>query len=220
MYYIYAYLKIYAKFDCVSSICYAKCMTNKNIQIIAPVGLAGSGKSTAVEYFAEQGIPKIYGGGIMYGMMRDAGIEITWESQKQFREEMRAKEGQDFILRRVIEDIRRLIDAGQKKIVVDGLYTWSEYKLLRHAFPGQVTVIAIVAPKHLRYQRMEKRTERPMLPHEVDERDWAEIENMDKGGPIAIADYFVINDGNIEKLHADLDKVANDVHFCKAPMQC
>ncbi|NCC20174.1 dephospho-CoA kinase, partial [Candidatus Saccharibacteria bacterium] len=99
-------------------------MTNKNIQIIAPVGLAGSGKSTAVEYFAEQGIPKIYGGGIMYGMMRDAGIEITWESQKQFREEMRAKEGQDFILRRVIEDIRRLIDAGQKKIVVDGLYTW------------------------------------------------------------------------------------------------
>ena len=195
-------------------------MTSKNIQIIAPVGLAGSGKSTAVEYFTKQGIPKIYMGGIMYSMMKDAGIEITWESQKKFREEMRKKDGQDFLLRQAIRDMRQLIDAGQKKIVMDGLYTWSEYKMIRHEFPGQVTVIAIVAPKYIRYQRMEKRVERPMVPHEVDDRDRTEIENLDKGGPIAIADYFVINDSSIEKLHTDLDKIANDVHFCKAPTQC
>lgn len=204
----------------MSSVCYAGYMANKNIQIIAPTGLAGSGKSTAVEYFTAQGIPKIYFGGIMYAMMREAGIEITWESQQKFREEMRRKEGQDFILKQVIKNIYGLIDAGQKKIVLDGLYTWSEYKLLRHEFPGQVTVIAIVAPKHLRYRRMQKRPERPMQPHEVDTRDWAEIENMAKGGPIAIADYFVINDGTIEELHTGLEAIANDVHFCKAPAQC
>lgn len=204
----------------MSSVCYAGYMANKNIQIIAPTGLAGSGKSTAVEYFTAQGIPKIYFVGIMYAMMREAGIEITWESQQKFREEMRRKEGQDFILKQVIKNIYGLIDAGQKKIVLDGLYTWSEYKLLRHEFPGQVTVIAIVAPKHLRYRRMQKRPERPMQPHEVDTRDWAEIENMAKGGPIAIADYFVINDGTIEELHTGLEAIANDVHFCKAPAQC
>ena len=191
-----------------------------DIHIIAPVGLAGSGKSTTVEYFTTQGIPKIYGGGIMYAMMTEAGIDITWESQKQFREEMRAKEGQDFILKRAIKDIHQLIAAGQKKVVLDGLYTWSEYKTLLHEFPGQVTVIAIVAPKQLRYQRLQNRPERPMQPHEIKERDWAEVENIDKGGPIAMADYFVINDGSIEKLHDQLHGVAGDVHFCKAPMQC
>ena len=63
---------------------------------------------------------------------------------------------------------------------MDGLYTWSEYKLLKHEFPGQVVVIAIVTPKYLRYQRMAKRIERPMQPHEVDQRDWSEIENLEK----------------------------------------
>ena len=84
------------------------------VQIIAPVGLAGSGKSTVVDYFTAQGIPKVYMGGTMYQMMEEAGIEITWESQQKFREEMRAKEGQDFILKRVIKNMRLLIDAGQK----------------------------------------------------------------------------------------------------------
>ena len=190
------------------------------VQIIAPVGLAGSGKSTVVDYFAAQGIPKIYGGGIMYRMMEDAGIEITWESQKQFREEMRIKEGQDFILKRAIQEMRGLIDAGQKKIVMDGLYTWSEYKTLVHEFPGQVTVVAIVAPKHLRYQRLQNRPERPMQPHEIKDRDWSEIENMQKGGPIAIAEHFIINDGSLDELHSKLDDLTQAVHFCKSPMQC
>jgi dephospho-CoA kinase len=94
-----------------------------DIHIIAPVGLAGSGKSTAVEYFTAQGIPKIYGGGIMYSMMTEAGIDITWESQKQFREEMRTREGQDFILKRAIKDIHQLIKDGEVKDKTVGAVT-------------------------------------------------------------------------------------------------
>jgi dephospho-CoA kinase len=32
---------------------------HENLKIIALVGLAGSGKSTAVEYFTEKGYPKV-----------------------------------------------------------------------------------------------------------------------------------------------------------------
>ena len=96
---------------------------------------------------------------------------------------------------------------------MDGLYTWSEYKFLKHEFPGQVVVIAIVTPKYLRYQRMAKRIERPMQPHEVDQRDWSEIENLEKGGPIAIADYFIINDGSLEQLHQKIDAATHDAPF-------
>ena len=189
-------------------------------KIIALVGLAGSGKSSAVEYLTEKGFPKIYFGGVIYKAMDEAGIEKTWDNQQQFREEIRRREGKDFVIKRVIKNIHDLINAGQNKIVLDGLYTWSEYKFLKHEFPGQVVVIAIVTPKYLRYQRMAKRIERPMQPHEVDQRDWSEIENLEKGGPIAIADYFIINNGSLEQLHQKIDAATHDAHFCKSPEQC
>ena len=195
-------------------------MTQPYAKIIALVGLAGSGKSSAVEYLTEKGFPKIYFGGVIYKAMDEAGIEKTWDNQQQFREEIRRREGKDFVIKRVIKNIHDLINAGQNKIVLDGLYTWSEYKFLKHEFPGQVVVIAIVTPKYLRYQRMAKRIERPMQPHEVDQRDWSEIENLEKGGPIAIADYFVINDGSLEQLHQKIDTATHDAHFCKSPEQC
>lgn len=195
-------------------------MTQPHTKIIALVGLAGSGKSSAVEYLTEKGFPKIYFGGVIYKAMDEAGIEKTWDNQQQFREEIRRREGKDFVIKRVIKNIHDLINAGQNKIVLDGLYTWSEYKFLKHEFPGQVVVIAIVTPKYLRYQRMAKRIERPMQPHEVDQRDWSEIENLEKGGPIAIADYFIINDGSLEQLHQKIDAATHDAHFCKSPEQC
>jgi len=195
-------------------------MTQPHAKIIALVGLAGSGKSSAVEYLTEKGFPKIYFGGVIYKAMDEAGIEKTWDNQQQFREEIRRREGKDFVIKRVIKNIHDLIKAGQNKIVLEGLYTWSEYKFLKHEFPGQVVVIAIVTPKYLRYQRMAKRIERPMQPHEVDQRDWSEIENLEKGGPIAIADYFIINDGSLEQLHQKIDAATHDAHFCKSPEQC
>ena len=204
----------------VYQVCYTNNMTQPHAKIIALVGLAGSGKSSAVEYLTKKGFPKIYFGGVIYKAMEEAGIEPTWDNQQKFREEIRQREGKDFVIRRVIKNIRDLINAGQNKIVLDGLYTWSEYKILKHEFPGQVVVIAIVTPKHLRYQRMVKRPERPMQPREVDQRDWSEIENLEKGGPIAIADYFVINDGNLDQLHQKIDAVTHDAHFCKSPEQC
>ena len=195
-------------------------MTQPHAKIIALVGLAGSGKSSAVEYLTEKGFPKIYFGGVIYKAMDEAGIEKTWDNQQKFREEIRRRKGKDFVIKRVIKNIHDLINAGQNKIVLDGLYTWSEYKFLKHEFPGQVVVIAIVTPKYLRHQRMAKRIERPMQPHEVDQRDWSEIENLEKGGPIAIADYFIINDGSLEQLHQKIDAVTHDAHFCKSPEQC
>ena len=189
-------------------------MTEKlNVKIIAFVGLAGSGKSSAVEYLTEKGYPKVYFGGVIYKAMEEAGIEITWDSQKKFREEIREREGKDFVVRRVIKEIHDLEGAGQHEIILDGLYSWSEYKILKHEFPGAMTVIAVVTPKHLRYQRMASRTERPMQPHEIDERDWAEIENIEKGGPIAIADYFVHNDSSVEHLHDQIDSILKHVNF-------
>jgi dephospho-CoA kinase len=188
-------------------------MSSNQNKIVAFVGLAGSGKSSAVEYLTEKDVPKIYFGGIIYKAMAEAGIEVTWESQQRFREEIREREGKDFVVKRAVKEAHDLIGAGQHRIVLDGLYTWSEYKILKHEFPGEMTVIAIVTPKHLRKQRMANRPERPMTSQEIDERDWAEIENLEKGGPIAIADYFIHNDKGLDWLHTQLSDVLRHIEF-------
>ena len=73
--------------------------------ILAFVGLPGSGKTTAVDFLTEQGYPKVYFGGVIYQAMAEAGIERTAASETKFREEIRAKEGKDFVVKRIVKQL-------------------------------------------------------------------------------------------------------------------
>ncbi len=190
-------------------------MNDGSIKIIAVVGMSGSGKSVVVDYLTEKGFPKVYFGGMIYKEMKRRGIEITsdGESEKQFREMIRETEGKDWVVKQVIEETINLINAGQKRIVLDGLYSWTEYKILKKEFPGQLTVLAVVVPKALRHFRVGKRPERPFNTKEIQERDRSEVENLEKGGPIAMADYYVLNDDSVAKLHNDVDVILDRIEF-------
>ena len=193
-------------------------MEKKDIKILAVVGMCGSGKSTAIDYLIEKKIPKIYFGGIIYKAMAEAGIERTedGESEKIFREEIRKKEGKDFVVKRVVKETKDLIAAGQKRIVLDGLYSWTEYKILRKEFPTEMTVVAIVVPKALRRKRLAIRPDRPFDAQAAAERDRSEIENLEKGGPIAIADYYVDNSGTIKEFHEKFAALCKEIGLLDA----
>ena len=184
-----------------------------NAMIVAFVGLAGSGKSISVDYLTNKGYPKVYFGGIVLDAMTKVGLEHNEDNEKTFREELRKKEGNDFVAKRIIDQIHNLIDAGQHRIIADGLYSWTEYKALKKEFPCELTLVAIVTPKKLRHQRLITRPIRPLTSAESNERDYAEIENLEKGGPIAIADHYIINDGDLDNLHKQIDQTLNDIDF-------
>lgn len=186
---------------------------HENLKIVAFVGLAGSGKSTAVEYFTEKGYPKVYFGGVILQAMENAGIERTSAHEEKFREEIREKEGKDFVANKIIDQITHLENSGQHRILADGLYTWTEFLVLKKAFPGELTLVAIVTPRHLRYHRLSERAIRPFTATEAHERDIAEIEHLEKGGPIAIADHYVVNDGAVEELQVKLAALAGELDF-------
>ena len=187
----------------------------ENLKILAFVGLAGSGKSTAVEHFSQKGYPKVYFGGVILAAMKEAGIEITAENEKIFREKFREDNGKDAVVNKIVEQIRNLAEAGQRRIIADGIYSWTEYKIMKSAFPGELTLAAVVAPRRLRYRRLSQREVRPLTSSESYERDQTEIENLEKGGPIAIADHYIINDGSIEDFDARLEALAEEVNFLK-----
>lgn len=187
----------------------------KPVQILAIVGMSGSGKSVVVDYLTAQGIPKVHFGNMIYKEMAKRGIERTLDgkSERAFREMIRETEGKDWVGRQALAETKDLIAAGQKRIVLDGLYSWTEYRAFQHEFPGELTLIAVVIPKALRYERVAKRPDRPFDDSAIRERDYSEIENLEKGGPIAIADYYILNDGSVEDLIASLKTVLKAINF-------
>ncbi len=185
----------------------------RDVKILAVVGMSGSGKSVAVDFLTEKGFPKVYFGGMILKEMEARGIEITPENEKAFREEIRATEGKDWVVRQVIKEVHNLIEAGQRRIVLDGVYSWTEYVTLKKEFPGELTFLALVVPKKLRYKRVAVRPERPFNRNEIMERDRSEIENLEKGGPIAAADYYILNDGSVKEMHDKIDEVLGEIEF-------
>lgn len=188
-------------------------MANTGNKILAVVGLAGSGKTTVADYVASMGYPKIYFGGIVLDMMTEQGLEHTPENEKQFREKLRLAEGVDFVGRQATQRMRKLIEAGQKRIIADGLYSWTEYKFIKKEFPGELIVVAVVTNKRLRHRRLLTRPVRPLSQAEADHRDWDEIENLEKGGPIAVADYYLTNDGTLNNLYDQVDRLLTKTNF-------
>ena len=184
-----------------------------SIKIIAFVGMSGSGKSSAVDFLKQKNIPQVYFGGVVLHALEEANMEINEKNEKFMREELRQKYGNDVIVKKIIDQINNLINAGQKRILADGLYSWTEYKILKKAFPKELKIIALVPDKTQRHKRVANRGVRPLNLEEVNSRDWSEIENLEKGGPIAMADYFIINNGSGSKTHKKIEKILKEIEF-------
>ena len=127
-------------------------------KLIAVVGMAGGGKSIATDYLKEHGWNKIYFGGAVYDRMRKEGIEITPESQKEFRENIRKQYGMAAVAVLLEEEITESVKT--QDTVLDGLYSWDEYLILKEKFP-ELKLICVVCDKELRYERINVRPDRP-----------------------------------------------------------
>lgn len=169
--------------------------------------MPGAGKSVCVDYLKAKGLPHVYFGGITLDEVKRRGMEVNEASEKFVREDIRAKEGKGAYAVRIIRQIEELFERGKNCIVVDGLYSWTEYKIFKESFGDNAIVIAIVSPLKMRHKRLEERPVRPLAHHDAATRDYAEIENLEKGGPIANADYYLANEESVKSLEADLQKL-------------
>ena len=69
------------------------------------------------------------------------------------------------------------------------------------------------ASARLRYARLADRSERPLTAEEAQRRDYQEIENLEKGGPIALADFTLLNNDAPDALLASLDALIARLDF-------
>ena len=173
--------------------------------------MPGAGKSVCVEYLKNKGVPSVYFGGITLDEVKRRGMDVNAASEKFVREDIRAKEGAGAYAVRIIQQIEDLFDQGNNYVVVDGLYSWTEYKIFKGSFGDNAIIIAVVAPRNFRHKRLATRADRPLTEADASARDYAEIENIEKGGPIANADYFLANSSSVEDLQKDLQALLDEL---------
>lgn len=189
-------------------------------QIVAIVGLCGAGKSEVGDRFVRAGFAYLRFGQITLDEVARRGLQPTESNEKEIREALRQEHGMAAFAVLNQPKIDALVAEG-KPVLVDGLYSWSEYKILKEKYGPRLTVVAVYAPPETRYARLEDRRSRyrddPKMKYrsfsraEAKARDYAEIENIEKAGPIAMANYTVLNTSTLEALDKQVSAIITDI---------
>ena len=173
-------------------------------KLYAIVGMCGSGKSIASDYLVSKGFNKVYFGGVTIDKLKEANLEVNPENEKMMREKLRSELGMGAFAIVLLPKIKECINNGNT--VLDGVYSYDEVKILKENF-SELKIIAIVCDKDIRYNRLSIRDVRPLTNEEASARDVAEVENIAKATPIAMADYYILNNGNIEEYKTRLEEI-------------
>jgi dephospho-CoA kinase len=135
----------------ISKILYNSAMQQKKAIVL--VGMPGAGKSVCVEHLMGKGLPSCYFGGITIDEVKKRGMEVNEVNERFVREDIRAKEGKGAYALRIITQVEQHFNEGHDYVVVDGLYSWTEYKIFKESMEDNAIIIAVVASREVRHQR-------------------------------------------------------------------
>lgn len=173
-------------------------------KLIALVGMPGAGKSVAADFFKTKNLPVLRFGDQVDLGLKELGMPLIEKNERWYREDLRKQFGMEAMAVKIFPRIIKNQDSHDI-IILDGLYSWEEYVFLKEKFPSLFLLHIYASPKY-RHERLHKREIRPLTMEEALSRDVAEIENLHKGGPIAIADYVIINTGSPKEFEEALER--------------
>jgi len=173
--------------------------------VVAIVGMAGSGKSEVARVFEGHGFENVRFGDTTDAELRSRGVESNEENERYIRQLLRKEHGMAAYAKLNLPRIDSSLKSAN--VVVDGLYSWEEYILLKEYYGRQLTTVAVWASPATRHVRLTGRAKRPLKLEEAASRDKSEIENINKSGPIAMADFTIVNEASLEELEKETERV-------------
>ena len=183
-------------------------------KLVCITGLTGSGKSTASDFFVKKGYKSVRFGQPVLDEVIKRGLQPIEENERPIREELRKKYGMAAMAKLNLPTFKKFLKKGN--VLGDGLYSFEEYKLLQKEFGKKFITIAVYAPPELRYKRLAERKllrsdiklrSRPATYKAAKSRDYAELENLNKGATLAMADYTVLNTSTLQSFDKQLDAI-------------
>jgi dephospho-CoA kinase len=175
------------------------------MKVVSIVGMTGSGKSEVAKFFSSKGFTTVRFGDITDEAVKKLSLPLTEENERPVREGLRQEHGMAAYAKLSIPRIDAALQ--NSNVVVDGLYSWEEYLVLKEKYGNQFYVVAVWSSPADRYRRLSNRKIRPLTLQQAVSRDHAEIENMNKGGPICMADFTILNDADIGALRKHVEQI-------------
>jgi dephospho-CoA kinase len=172
-------------------------------KVIAMSGMPGAGKGVAANAGRQLGLEVFVLGDIVREETDRRGLEPTPQNMGSVMLDIRAKEGPDVVVRRLLPKIEQ---AKSSVVIVEGVRSLHELNELGSKF--EVIPLAIHASPKSRFQRLlsRNRSDDPRTWEAFRERDFRELD-VGLGHVLALADIVLINEGSISQLQSSF-KVA------------
>ncbi len=168
--------------------------------ILVIVGMPAAGKNLARIYAEKNVIPYFASGDIVRNVVKTRGLEPNAINMAAVSTELRGADGLG-VTRHVLA---AALQSGREIVFMEGMRSWPEIELIRRETP--CIVIAFLAPRALRLQRIISRGRSDDSPEAFEERDMREI-NYGAAIPIALADEYILNTSTMENALFNIDDI-------------
>lgn len=178
--------------------------------IIGITGTLGAGKGTIVDYLIEKyhfehfSVRKY-----LTSIIESKGLEVNRDTMTITANALRAEHNSPSFL---IEELYRQAKESNKNCIIESIRTVGEIETLRKG--GKFILLAVDADQAIRYKRIwDRKSETDRISFETFVEDEAREMRSDDpkkqnlGGCIALADYTLTNNGDIDALKKQVDAI-------------
>lgn len=170
------------------------------MKLIVVAGMPAAGKNIAAQYAMAHLYPHFSTGDFVRAEIRKRGCLSDPETSAKISTEMRGADGLGVTRLAIEEALRQKTDF----VFLEGIRSWPEIELIRSKTP--CALVAVVAPRNLRLNRVKQRGREDDSADYFDDRDQREIK-YGVAVCIALADAYVLNTGSIDDAMRQLDEI-------------
>ena len=170
------------------------------MKIFVIVGMPAAGKNIARTYAESEGLIYFATGDIVRAEVKKLGAEADAAGTAKISDELRGKDGMG-VTRLALE---KILQSGADVGFLEGMRSWPEIELIRQK--ADCVVVAFLAPRKLRLERISSRGRADDSPEAFDKRDQREIA-YGTAIPIALADAYLLNTGTMDETIRELDAI-------------
>ncbi|MFO7570931.1 MAG: AAA family ATPase [Smithellaceae bacterium] len=170
------------------------------MKLIVVTGMPAAGKNIATEYAKKYQYPHFSTGDFVRAEIARRGLSADPETSASISTQLRGTDGLGVTRMAVNEALKQRSDV----VFLEGVRSWPEIELIRMTTPCRL--VAVVAPRAMRMERIVHRGRADDSVFHFDQRDRREID-YGVAVCIALADDYVLNTGSIEDAMEQFDRI-------------
>jgi len=174
------------------------------MKLVVVTGMPAAGKNIVAQYARMRQYPHFSTGDFVRAEIHRRGCMADPETSAKISTELRGVDGLGVTRMAVEEAVRQKADV----VFLEGIRSWPEIELIRNKVP--CTLVAVVAPRNLRLDRVKQRGREDDSVDHFEKRDQREIE-YGVAVCIALADAYVLNDSSMEDALRQFDNIVKNL---------